>query len=295
MREPETLAAAFESAVPKDAPADAGPNLEAALATVIRDAKAAWPQLAGLDELHFARYLGARVKPGPATRQEALGKMKAADLYLAASCTLHEHKAVAAVQGLCTGPLRGALLKLGIAAALVDDVSQTVLERILLPKGDALPKIGEYDGSGELKKWLTVAVTREAIYLANKHKREVSLSDELLDAPVSEDDPENAFLKAHYRAEYRQAFAAAMGQLTNQQRTFLREHYIQGLTVDQIGALHDLHRASAARRVAQAREALMANTRRELLTRLSLPREELEQVLELIKSRLDLSLTRLLK
>ena len=72
------------------------------------------------------------------------------------------------------------------------------------------------------------------------------------------------------------------------------QHPVQEPAIDQIGGLYHLHRASAARRIAKAREALLVGTRAALARRLGVPAERLGSVLELVASRLEASVERLL-
>jgi RNA polymerase sigma-70 factor (ECF subfamily) len=74
----------------------------------------------------------------------------------------------------------------------------------------------------------------------------------------------------------------------------LRQSVVHGLNIDQIAAVFGVHRATAARRVERAREALLAATRKSLMSRLSIDRTEFESVMALIKSRLDVSIHRVL-
>ena len=74
----------------------------------------------------------------------------------------------------------------------------------------------------------------------------------------------------------------------------LKQHLVERLTIDQIGGLYHLHRATAARRLARAREALLGATRSALARRLELPLERLVGVLDLLASRLEVSVERLL-
>jgi hypothetical protein len=55
------------------------------------------------------------------------------------------------------------------------------------------------------------------------------------------------------------------------------------------------HRATAARRVVRAREALVGATRALLVTRLRLANEELDEVIGMVLSRLDVSIPKLLE
>jgi RNA polymerase sigma-70 factor (ECF subfamily) len=77
-------------------------------------------------------------------------------------------------------------------------------------------------------------------------------------------------------------------------RNVLRYHFAHGLTIDQIGALYHVHRATAARRVAKARDELLAGTRRRLMARLALNRADLDSVMRLIESSIHVSLRRVL-
>jgi|GEM_PF-4314550 len=51
-------------------------------------------------------------------------------------------------------------------------------------------------------------------------------------------DPEIAYLKQRYRDEFREAFVAALGALDERQRNVLRQHHLDGMTIDQLGSLH---------------------------------------------------------
>jgi RNA polymerase sigma-70 factor (ECF subfamily) len=100
------------------------------------------------------------------------------------------------------------------------------------------------------------------------------------------------------KAESRDAVAAAMvdaaKQLEPGDRHLLRQHLVAGLSIDQLGAVLGIHRATAARRITRAREQLVAGTRKELARRLQLDGRELDDVIGLVMSRLDVSIAKLL-
>jgi RNA polymerase sigma-70 factor (ECF subfamily) len=74
----------------------------------------------------------------------------------------------------------------------------------------------------------------------------------------------------------------------------LRQHFVSGLTIDQLASALGIHRATAARRIAKAREQLAASARDELAHRLALDPQELADVFGLVVSRLDVSISKLL-
>lgn len=74
----------------------------------------------------------------------------------------------------------------------------------------------------------------------------------------------------------------------------LRQSVIQGFGIDQTATVYGVHRATAARRVEKAREALLLATRRSLMSTLQIDRAAFEGVTDLIRSRLDVSIHRVL-
>ena len=85
-----------------------------------------------------------------------------------------------------------------------------------------------------------------------------------------------------------------MASLEPRARTILRYAFVDRLSVDALGSLYDVHRATAARWLRAAHEALGQRTRELLIERLGVTSEELASVLALIQSSLDVSLERLL-
>ena len=101
-------------------------------------------------------------------------------------------------------------------------------------------------------------------------------------------------MKELYRRAFREAFTAAMGTLDAREKNLLRQHFVDGLTIDEIGPLYEVHRATAARWVSRARERLLDETRREFMKRAKVGPKECESVLRLVRSRLDVTLAHLL-
>ena len=77
--------------------------------------------------------------------------------------------------------------------------------------------------------------------------------------------------------------------------TLLRLYHVDDLTIDQVGAIYGVHRVTAFRRITRARERLVAGTRRALQTSLAITPTELDSVMRLIHSQLDISVATYLK
>src|SRR5205809_336497 len=81
---------------------------------------------------------------------------------------------------------------------------------------------------------------------------------------------------AEERRVYREAFAAALATLTARDRNLLRQMYLYGATVDELGVLYAVHRATAARWIAQIRDTLLRRTRGHIGDALRLTGDELD-------------------
>jgi RNA polymerase sigma-70 factor (ECF subfamily) len=91
------------------------------------------------------------------------------------------------------------------------------------------------------------------------------------------------------------AFARAVAELAPRQRNFLRHAHVDQLTLDQIAATYGIHRATVARTLAGARADLVAATRAALAAQLGVDPASLDSVVREADSRMDLSLSRVLR
>ena len=78
------------------------------------------------------------------------------------------------------------------------------------------------------------------------------------------------------------------------ERNLLKQSVLFGATVDDLGALYKVHRATAARWIAAAREHLVEETRQRMIAHLRIGPAEYDSILELIHSQLDVSVSRVL-
>jgi RNA polymerase sigma-70 factor (ECF subfamily) len=182
-----------------------------------------------------------------------------------------------------------------LPSATVDEVKQLVRTKLLVSDGARAPRLAEYSARGDLRSWVGVIATREALSLLRRGaKTPLPAEDVLVAAASPMTGPELGFLKDHYRDEFRAAFVAALGELEPRERNVLRHHYVHGLTIDEIGTMYGIHRSNAARRIGKAREQLLSATRRRLVLGLKVDRREFDSIMRLIESRIDVSIQRML-
>jgi RNA polymerase sigma-70 factor, ECF subfamily len=257
---------------------------------VIDAAAAALPQIpldrAALE--HAIREKLAAPQPPP------LGPELATELHLALACARGDASAIAHFDAKYLDVVPVALAPMKLAAATVEDVRAAVRDRLLLPDGEKRPKIIDYAGQGRLRGLVQVSAVRTAISLLRHAKKELPVAGDDVAARLAtpEHDAELALIKAQYRAAFAAAFAEAARELDARDRNLLRLHHLGGVTLEQLASMYGVHRATAVRWLAAARDRLFAGTRNRM--RKQLTDTELDEVMDLIQSRLEVSVRRLL-
>jgi RNA polymerase sigma-70 factor (ECF subfamily) len=276
--------ARFRDALPAERRAEVTDGVARVVAAAIAAARAAWPAI-DVDDGDLAAFVAERVREGDLA--EAVLAMPAADLLLACGCAAGRTGAIAAFEQILA-EVDAAGRTARAAADLVDEVKQRLRTSLLVADGDKPRGIAAYRGRGSLRGWIRVTATRELVRLEQKARRAAPLEDAVLDEPQG--DPALEQLKQRYRAELGAAIKEAIGRLSADDRTLLRHHLIDRLSIDQLGARYGVHRATAARWLARARSALVAATQTELAVRMRLGADEVSSVIRLVSSRLDASL-----
>lgn len=274
-----------------DALALAGPAaaLDEAWAAAWTSARAAWPDVA-VDEAWFAAVIARRL-PADVEPLAGLAGLRVPDLYLACACVRGQADALRAFERSFGDQLAAAARRGGATAP--DEVVARLRERLLVGP-DA--KLADYAGAGPLARWLKIAAQRLAIDMGRSDRVRgndpASRGDGELVDRIGSEDPELQLLKDRYREAFREAFSRAMAALTPRARTMLRLHLIHGLSIDEIAPMHDVHRATAARWLAAARAEVLEGSRARLGELLAADAREVESIMHLIASRLDVSIVR---
>jgi len=205
------------------------------------------------------------------------------DLYLAWACARGDEAALAAFEHDVVPALARALASFGDR----DEVIQVLRERMLA----GARGISAYDGRAPLVVWLRVCATRIGLRALERERRAEPLDDRRLDelAPGVE-DPRLAYLRRVYGATFREAFDAAVASLAPRERNLLRSIERATRQPIELAAIFHVHRSTAARRLEQARDALVAATRDRMRVTLAISESELESILRMLHSLTDLTL-----
>ncbi len=289
-----SLVRPFLDAAPPDVRGALGavPDLDRRLWTIVAEGRAAWPALA-VEPVDVVAFLGRQMTSELA--EAALDGLRPADLYLATACAKSLPGAVAAFDRDYMREVDIALARMRITPARLADVKQLVRQRLFVSnEAGGVGKISEYGGRGDLRRWVRSVAVRTCLNDMRKGKREILVDDDQLIAnnAIASDDPEVDYMKRTYSSEFKQAFSDALAQLGAREQTLLRYHHVDGLNIDEIGAIYRVHRVTAFRWLEKAKEQLVKQTLETLRARLKLPAAELESVLRMIRSQIHLSLVR---
>jgi RNA polymerase sigma-70 factor, ECF subfamily len=217
-----------------------------------------------------------------------LSGLHAADLYLALACARGIRDALQFFEVEHFAHVDDFIARVDSSQAVADEVRQTLRHRLLVSSPEAPARILGYTGRGPIGGWLRVCAVREAQSAKREGRRQTAMPDLKSD----EVDPELAWLKEKYGEAVSDAFKDALASIDPDARTMLRMHYVDGLTIEQVGQVFRVSRATAARMLLKAREALVTQVRERLHADLGVNSMEAHSLLELVRSRIDLSLRR---
>ena len=251
-------------------------------------ARAAWPALDVTPE-RFGAYL-ARLAPAELTL-ETLAELHLDSLVLTCACAHGDVAALQRCEERYFPILTAALARMRLGTGQIEEITQQMRDELFVRSPTQLPRIADYAGRGNLASWLTVSATRAAYKHLRREKRNVSDEDaQLADEQALQGDAEVEMVKRRLRPLFRESFAHALGALERRDRSLLRQHYLDELTLEEIAVLYRTHRATAARWLASARQALLDGTRQALMSRLRMPKAECESIIRMARSELDMTM-----
>ncbi|WP_164010764.1 sigma-70 family RNA polymerase sigma factor [Pyxidicoccus trucidator] len=268
------------------------PDLEDVLASLYASGRQAWPTVP-LSEEGFLRHLAERLAP-----ERTLAEVHAADLYLACACARGVPSAHAALERHVLPKTAASVARVRGAGVESAEVLQRLRERLLVSEGGRPPRVADYEGGGPLVAWLRAAAVRTALNLQRAEGRRARLEEDAEAGPLAEvagADVELGYLRQRHREDFQAAFSEALAALPARERTALRLHVVEGLSLERIGTMYRTHKSTVSRWVSRAREEVLAGARQRLAERLRLSSGELHSLMRAVDGELDLSLPSLLR
>jgi RNA polymerase sigma-70 factor (ECF subfamily) len=257
-------------------------DFEAALASAADRGHAAWPLIA-IEREAFVKYLAARVDTAA-----PFASLAVEDLYLACGCVQGDEAAIRAFVARLPQDAGAVIARIDPSPEFRDEILQQLHVDLLVGVQGGPPAVAGYRGQGSLRAWVRAAAARRAIWLRGRAQPEPAadvgrcLSGEL------------DFIKVKYRDEINELLEQELAALPRRTRSLLRLHYVDGLGIDQLGAIYHVSRATMARRLARERTVLAERVHHRLRARLGVDPAELDSLLRLVASGLRVSLERVL-
>ena len=210
----------------------------------------------------------------------------ASDLFLVAACLESDRAALTQLEQLIQS-LLPQLRSFGLSTADLQTLARDTLSRLLTTDGG--PRLARYSARGPLAGWLHVVMTRQVLDLRSDSKAHVELDDVLLGTLGTDEAPELELIREQFRGSFSDAFRAAIGRLTTRQRNLLRQYYLDTLSLEEMGLLYRTHRSTVARWLADARTSVLELMRDEVSQRLGIGRLDVDSIMRVVGSRLDVS------
>ena len=267
-------------------------DLEERIARWLRQGRERWPSVS-LDARRFVEHVGRRL-PTDGDAVAVLDRLRASDLYLVCACLQGDAAALREFEDGYLARVHVALRPVAGAERVADEVRSALRQGMLVGAPPRGPALADYGGRGDLWSWVRVSAVRAALKLQHRDRRDVAIERQVLDAlaGVPGEDPELDVLRDTFRDAFRDAFVAAFADLDAAQRTMLLQHYVDGLTTEQLGGLHRVHRVTISRRLVRARQSLLQRTRTAMMTRLRLTPSDCDSIIRVVRSQLDITLER---
>ncbi len=251
-------------------------------------AEAATPGLMG-DPLAYCARIVSMLASAPDTLAE-LASLHLEDLYLVWGLVNNERAAFARFE-------REFLARLAnqVAAGQPEmrgKLEQNVRARLFVADAGRPARISQYSGRGPFGAWLRMVGKRAALDLHRARGGTSALRE--LASPNVATDPELDYLKLRYAVDFKIALEQALTGLDARQVTLLKLSFIEQLSASAVGVMYGVSSRTVQRWLLEIKEAVLARTQEGLKARLCLSPSELDSLLGLIQSQLQISLHRVL-
>ncbi|HVK83622.1 MAG TPA: sigma factor-like helix-turn-helix DNA-binding protein [Kofleriaceae bacterium] len=261
-----------------------------AVVALYERARMTWPEIARVTPARFATELARRLG---ASLDAAVAGLHD-DIYLVIGASDGDPAAAETCDKLASRAVDFAASRLGATATQSDDVRSEMRRLLFTSDGGRPAALATFTGRGDLRGYLRVMAARELARRMRLDRRETELDSSVLELFDPALDPEVAMLRDRYRDAVEAAFTAALAELSPRARAVLRYHLVDGWTVDQLGARYATHRSTASRWLVAAREELRTGIRSRLAAQLIISESQVDAIVALVTSRIEVSLDRLL-
>jgi len=214
------------------------------------------------------------------------------DFYLACAAGHGNRKAIAIIDERYVGRLDARIRRLGSTPAATADVLQVIRERLF---AGSRPRLRAYNAAGPLEQWIKVVGIRIAIdsHRAQSSGRASEVPLEM-DTAAPVPDASLSLEKHQLKKAFEEALKTELTSLGKRDRTVLRLHVVEGVSIERIAAAYGVHRVTVARWIWTAGEIVLEGLRRHFRRHYGVVPSECDSMAHLVRSNLSLDLPRLL-
>jgi RNA polymerase sigma-70 factor (ECF subfamily) len=260
-------------------------NLDQAAALAYQAGRKTWPGLR-MDLSAFQRWV--RVANIDAEALQERGD----ELYLVAGCVERDPEAYQAFERRYLATMTQTVGRIVLSADQADELRQQLRVTLLL---GAAPKIGTFRGQGPLGAWVQVCAVRLALKMGAARDRLAGADSSVLEGLVSQEaDQELLAAKSQYRDAFQAALEECFVALPSRQKTLLRMHFLDGMSIDEMGQVFHVHRATIARWLVAIRREVLEQICRKISLNLRTSSSEFRSMVRLVSNDVRLSLHRIL-
>lgn len=170
-----------------------------------------------------------------------------------------------------------------------EEVVQRARERLLVGPP---PRLEQYAGRSTLKAWVGLVAKRVAIDVVREAEPTSPAGPQTL-AGLIKATAELQLVQHDAAQKVTAALKVALGELDERDRMLLRRHYLEGQTHAQLAAQLGSSRSTVALWIEKARAQLLQLTRQGLKRRTRMDSGELDSLLQVLESNLDVSFSEL--
>jgi RNA polymerase sigma-70 factor, ECF subfamily len=212
-----------------------------------------------------------------------------AELYLCCACANGDAEATRALETDVLPQVVKAISRIDSDAQFVEEALQTLRDKLLV--GDRA-KIADYAARGPLIAWLSVAAARVALdAIRSRNARKLNHTDLPDRLSQTDSSPLNDIIRSRYGDSFQRALKNAISALPSRERNLLRLQLVGRCSIDQLGRMYLVHRATAARWLESARNRVFESVREQMKLEHRLTDGEFDSIARGVRSQLDLSIT----
>lgn len=254
-----------------------------------------WPELVSdFTEAELRKWVSEVAAHQDARVAEGALKNTLKDLFLAFACLRGNSRAISIFERLYITNVPSYLSKVERDPSVLSEIAQRVREKALVAHGERPAALSQYVGAGALGAWVRVVALREhGQWLRGKREQLLALPDAELPAP--ELSPEAMAVRARCLPMLRTAFEQSIAKLTAREKTLLRMHYTDGMTLEAIANVYAVNKATVSRWLASAREQVLKATTQQLTEKDGTFAKDGATLFSVLTSQLELSLSGLLR